>query len=81
MLKLVAGETRLPQALAQVRAQAALAQSQVCLQTKYQALLVPAPSESLICHPSFTPEETSQLMPHSASKPQSSVVEFSTSSA
>ncbi|KAG8501620.1 hypothetical protein CXB51_004052 [Gossypium anomalum] len=48
------------QALAQVTAQAALAQSQVHPQTEYQALTVSAPSESLIRHPSFTPEETSQ---------------------
>ncbi|KAL4378981.1 hypothetical protein GQ457_02G019180 [Hibiscus cannabinus] len=64
----------------QALAQAALAQSQVCPQTEYQALLVPAPSESLIRHPSFTPEETSQLMPHSASEPQSCAVEFSEAS-
>ncbi|KAK8592867.1 hypothetical protein V6N12_044960 [Hibiscus sabdariffa] len=68
------------QALAQVTAQAALAQSQVCPQTEYQPLLVPAPSEPLIRHPSFTPEETSQLMPHSASEPLISAVEFSEAS-
>ncbi|KAE8678444.1 putative WRKY transcription factor 4 [Hibiscus syriacus] len=64
------------QALEQVTAQAALAQSQVCQQAEYQRLLVSAPPESLIRHPSFTPEETSQLMPHSASEPQSSAVEY-----
>ncbi|KAE8695770.1 ATP binding protein, putative isoform 1 [Hibiscus syriacus] len=65
------------QALAQVTAQASLAKSQVCPQTEYQTLSVSAPPESLIRHPSFTPEEASQLMPHSASEPQSSLVEYS----
>ncbi|PPR82142.1 hypothetical protein GOBAR_AA38567 [Gossypium barbadense] len=68
------------QALAQVTAQAALAQSQVHPQTEYQALTVSAPSESLIRHPSFTPEETSQLMPPLASEPQSSAIEYSEAS-
>ncbi|KAE8669491.1 putative WRKY transcription factor 58 [Hibiscus syriacus] len=68
------------QALAEVTAQAALAQSHVRPQTEYQALSVSALPESLICHPSFTPEEASQLMPHSASEPQSSLVEYSEAS-
>ncbi|TYH75989.1 hypothetical protein ES332_D04G054500v1 [Gossypium tomentosum] len=68
------------QALAQVTAQATLAQSQVHPQTEYQALTVSAPSESLIRHPSFTPEETSQLMPPLASEPQSSAIEYSEAS-
>ncbi|KAL4366836.1 hypothetical protein GQ457_05G017580 [Hibiscus cannabinus] len=68
------------QALAQVTAQAALAQSHVRPQTESQTLSVSAPPESLIRHPSFTPEETSQLMPHSSSEPQTSGVEYSESS-
>ncbi|XWS40920.1 hypothetical protein CRYUN_Cryun17cG0037600 [Craigia yunnanensis] len=68
------------QALAQVTAQAALAQSHVRAQTEYQTLSVAAPSESLIRHPSFNPEETSQQMPPSASDPQSSAMEYSEAS-
>ena len=68
------------QALAQVTAQAALAQSHVCAQTEYQNLSVAAPSESLIRHPSFNPEETSQQMPPSASDPRSSAMEYSEAS-
>ncbi|KAE8655770.1 putative WRKY transcription factor 58 [Hibiscus syriacus] len=64
------------QALEQVTAQASLTQSHVRPQTEYQTLSVSATSELLICHPSFTPEETLQLMPHSASEPESSAVEY-----
>ena len=68
------------QALAQVTAQAALAQSHVRAQAEYQTLSAAAPSESLVHHPSFIPEETSQQMPPSASDPESSVMEYSEAS-
>ncbi|KAK6255966.1 hypothetical protein SCA6_017271 [Theobroma cacao] len=68
------------QALAQVTAQAALAQSHVRAQAEYQTLSVAAPSESLIHHPSFNSEETSQQMPPAASDPQSSAIEYSEAS-
>ncbi|XVF14326.1 hypothetical protein REPUB_Repub09cG0049600 [Reevesia pubescens] len=68
------------QALAQVTAQAALAHSHVRAQTEYQNLSVADPSESLIRHPSYTPEETSQQMPPSASDPQSSAIDYSEAS-
>ncbi|XVF60595.1 hypothetical protein PTKIN_Ptkin08bG0060800 [Pterospermum kingtungense] len=64
------------QALAQVTAQAA----QVRAQTEYQTFSVAAPSEPMIHHPSFNPEETSQQMPPPASDPQSSVMEYSDAS-
>ncbi|XWS32916.1 hypothetical protein CRYUN_Cryun22dG0031800 [Craigia yunnanensis] len=68
------------QALAQVTAQAALAQSHVRAQAEYQTLSAAAHSESLIHHPSFNPDETSQKMLPSASDPQSSSMEFSEAS-
>ncbi|XWS44348.1 hypothetical protein CRYUN_Cryun15aG0037500 [Craigia yunnanensis] len=68
------------QALAQVTAQAAIAQSHVHAQAEYQTFSAAAPSESLVCYPSFNPEETSQQMPPSASDPESSVMEYSEAS-
>ncbi|XP_022750681.1 probable WRKY transcription factor 3 [Durio zibethinus] len=68
------------QALAQVTAQAVLAQSNVRAQAEYQTFSAAAASESLTHHPSFNPEETSQQMPPSAADPQSSAMEYSEAS-
>ncbi|KAL5739124.1 hypothetical protein ACOSQ2_028304 [Xanthoceras sorbifolium] len=66
------------QALAQVTAQAALAQSQMHMQTEYQPSSVSAPAESLVCHQSFSQGEASrQQMTTSSSDRQSSVMERS----
>ncbi|XVE83741.1 hypothetical protein DITRI_Ditri16bG0110700 [Diplodiscus trichospermus] len=67
------------QALAQVTAQAAIAQSNVRAQVEYQTLSEAAPSESLIHHPPGNLEETPQQMPP-ASDPQSSAMEYSEAS-
>ncbi|KAK8586825.1 hypothetical protein V6N13_085845 [Hibiscus sabdariffa] len=68
------------QALAQVTAQAALAQSHVRTHPEYQTLSVAAPTEPSNPHPSINTEETSQQMPPLASDPQSSAMEYAETS-
>ncbi|KAE8689269.1 putative WRKY transcription factor 58 [Hibiscus syriacus] len=68
------------QALAQVTAQAAIVQSHVQAQMKYQTLSMAAPPKSLIHHQSFNHEETSSQMVPSASGLQSSAMEYAEAS-
>ncbi|KAL4377309.1 hypothetical protein GQ457_02G011050 [Hibiscus cannabinus] len=68
------------QALAQVTAQAAVVQSHVQEQMKYQTLSTAAPSESLMGHQSFNREETSYQMSPSASVLQSFAMEHAEAS-
>ncbi|KAE8021737.1 hypothetical protein FH972_007602 [Carpinus fangiana] len=69
------------QALAQVTAQAALAQSHIHMQTEYQPSSVAAPTESLTHNPSYTLSGASQQqMAPSTSDPRSSIMESSEAS-
>ncbi|XP_044468388.1 probable WRKY transcription factor 4 [Mangifera indica] len=66
------------QALAQVTAQAVLAQSNMQTRAEYQPAQVPAPAESLAHHQSLTLDEASQKQTQPAnSDPQSSLMETS----
>ena len=66
------------QALAQVTAQAVLAQSQMHMQADYQPSAVTAPTESLVAQPSFTLNEASQQpVVTSVSEPSNAQLETS----